>query len=206
MNQITVRLPPEQKREMKRIRLIMVLIGVMMSGRLYAQPPVNDPKMTAFIDDLMSRMTPEEKIGQLNLLSVGFDVTGPRLSRDAESKVRHGLVGGVFNTYTPLAVRKLQSLAVKESRMGIPLLFGYDVIHGHKTVFPIPLGLSCTWNLDSIERSARIGAVEAGRDYNTVDMSRLQMYEYYLPPYQAAVDAGAGSVMSSFNEIDGVPA
>jgi len=120
MNQITVRLPPEQKCEMKRIRLIMVLIGVMMSGRLYAQPPLNDPKMTAFIDDLMSRMTPEEKIGQLNLLSVGFDVTGPRLSRDAETKVRHGLVGGVFNTYTPVAVRKLQSLAIKESRMGIP--------------------------------------------------------------------------------------
>jgi beta-glucosidase len=187
-------------------------------------------------------------------------------------------VGGVFNTYTPVAVRKLQSMALKESRLGIPLLFGYDVIHGHKTIFPIPLGLSCTWNPDSIERSARIaaaeasadgvnwtfspmvdiardarwgrisegagedpylgaqiaramvrgyqggdlsrsnavmacvkhfalyGAVEAGRDYNTVDMSRIQMYQYYLPPYRAAVEAGAGSVMSSFNEIDGVPA
>lgn len=256
----------------------MGLIGTMMSGCLYAQPPVIDPKMNAFIGDLMSRMTLEEKIGQLNLLSVGFDVTGPQLSRDAATKVRHGLVGGVFNTYTPVAVRKLQSLAIKESRMGIPLLFGYDVIHGHKTIFPIPLGLSCTWNLDSIERSARIaaveasadglnwtfspmvdiardprwgrimegagedpylgaqiaramvrgyqggdlsrsnalmacvkhfalyGAVEAGRDYNTVDMSRLQMYEYYLPPYRAAVEAGAGSVMCSFNEIDGVPA
>jgi beta-glucosidase len=278
MNQTKVRLPPEQKREMKRTRLIMGLIGVMISGCLYAQPPVNDPKMSPFIDDLMSRMTLEEKIGQLNLLSVGFDVTGPLLSKDAETKVRHGLVGGVFNTYTPVAVRKLQSLAVKESHMGIPLLFGYDVIHGHKTIFPIPLGLSCTWNPDSIERSARIaaveasadglnwtyspmvdiardprwgritegagedsylgaqiaramvrgyqggdlrrsdavmacvkhfalyGAAEAGRDYNTVDMSRLQMYEYYLPPYRAAVEAGVGSVMSSFNEIDGVPA
>ncbi len=187
-------------------------------------------------------------------------------------------MGGVFNTYTPGAVRKLQSLAVNESRLGIPLLFGYDVIHGHKTIFPIPLGLSCTWNLDSIERSARIaateasadgvdwtfspmvdiardprwgriaegagedpylgaqiaramvhgyqgddlsrsnalmacvkhfalyGAAEAGRDYNTVDMSRLKMYEYYLPPYRAAVEAGAGSVMTSFNEVDAVPA
>ena len=226
----------------------------------------------------MSRMTLEEKIGQLNLLSVGFDVTGPQLSRDADAEIRQGQVGGVFNTYTPVAVRKLQTQAVKESRLGIPLLFGYDVIHGHKTIFPIPLGLSCTWNMDSIERSARIaaaeasadgvnwtfspmvdiardprwgriaegagedpylgaqiagamvrgyqggdlsrsnalmacvkhfalyGAAEAGRDYNTVDMSRLQMYNYYLPPYRAAVEAGAGSVMSSFNEVDAVPA
>src|SRR5258706_12437540 len=115
-----------------------------MAPAIHPCPPLNDPKMTALIDDLMSRMTPEENIGQLNLLSVGFDVTGPRLSRDAETKVRHGLVGGVFNTYTPGAVAKLQSLAIKDSRMGIPLLFGYDVIHGHKTGFPIPLGLSCT--------------------------------------------------------------
>ena len=256
----------------------MGLIGLMMSGCLYAQPPVIDPKMNAYIGDLMSRMTLEEKIGQLNLLSVGFEMTGPQLSRDVEPKIRQGRVGGILNTDTPEAVRKLQSLAVKESRLGIPLLFGSDVIHGHKTVFPIPLGLSCTWNLDSIERSARIaaaeasadglnwtfspmvdiardarwgriaegagedpylgaqiaramvrgyqggdlsrsnalmacvkhfalyGAAQAGRDYNTVDMSRLQMYEYYLPPYRAAVEAGAGSVMCSFNEIDAVPA
>jgi beta-glucosidase len=234
--------------------------------------------MSAFIDALMNRMTVQEKIGQMNLLSVGFDVTGPQLSKDADAKVRQGLVGGVFNTYTPDAVRKLQTLAVKESRLGIPLLFGYDVIHGHKTIFPMPLGLAATWNPDAIERSARVagaeatadgltwtfspmvdiardprwgriaegagedpylgariagamvrgyqlgdlsrsnalmacvkhfalyGAAEAGRDYNTVDMSRRQMYEYYLPPYQAAVAAGAGSVMSSFNEVDAVPA
>jgi len=267
-----------KKREMKKNKLILLLIGVMMSGCLYAQQPGNDPKMDAFIGDLMSRMTLEEKIGQLNLLSVGFDVTGPQLSKDADTEIRQGLVGGVFNTYTPVAVRKLQSLALKESRLGIPLLFGYDVIHGHKTIFPIPLGLSCTWNPDLIERSARIaaeeasadgvnwtfspmvdiardprwgriaegagedpylgaqiaramvrgyqgndlswsnalmacvkhfalyGAAEAGRDYNTVDMSPIRMYEYYLPPYRAAVEAGAGSVMSSFNEINGVPA
>src|SRR5450759_5070582 len=263
---------------MKKNRLIMGLIGVMMAGCLYAKPPVSDPKRSACIGDLMSRMTLEEKIGQLNLLSVGFDVTGPQLSKDAETKVRQGLVGGVFNTYTPVAVRKLQSLAVTNSRLGIPLLFGYDVIHGHKTVFPIPLGLSCTWNLDLIERSARIaateasadglnwtfspmvdiardarwgriaegagedpylgaqiaramvhgyqggdlsrsnalmacvkhfalyGAAQAGRDYNTVDMSRLQMYEYYPVSYRAAVEAGAGSVMCSFNEVDAVTA
>jgi beta-glucosidase len=263
---------------MKKNKLILGLVGSMMSGCLYGQPQGADPKMGSFIDNLMSRMTLEEKVGQLNLLSVGFDVTGPQLSKDADSKVRHGLVGGVFNTYTPMAVRKLQSLAIKESRLEIPLLFGYDVIHGHKTIFPIPLGLSCSWNMDSIELSARIaateasadglnwtfspmvdiardprwgriaegagedpylgaqiarvmvrgyqgsnlnqsnalmacvkhfalyGAAQAGRDYNTVDMSRLQMYEYYLPPYRAAVEAGAGSVMSSFNEIDAVPA
>src|SRR5450759_2248309 len=263
---------------MKKNRLIMGLIGVMMAGCLYAKPPVSDPKMSTFIGDLMSRMTLEEKIGQLNLLSVGFDVTGPQLSKDADTKVRQGLVGGVFNTYTPVAVRKLQSLAVKESRLGIPLLFGYDVIHGHKTIFPIPLGLSCTWNLDSIERSAHIaaaeasadglswtfspmvdiardarwgriaegagedpylgaqiaramvrgyqggdlsrsnalmacvkhfalyGAAEAGRDYNTVDMSRRPMYEYYPVSYKAAFDAGAGSAMTSFNVVDGIPA
>src|SRR5208283_3213571 len=263
---------------MKRNGLILGLIGVMMAGCLYAQPPVSDSQMNAFIGDLMSRMTLEEKIGQMNLLAVGFDVTGPELSRDVEPKIHQGLVGGILNTYTPEAMRKLQSLALKESRLGIPLLFGYDVIHGHKTIFPIPLGLSCTWNPDSIERSARIaaseasadgvnwtyspmvdiardprwgriaegagedpylgaqvaramvrgyqgndlarsnavlacvkhfalyGAAEAGRDYNTADMSRIRMYEYYLPPYKAAVEASAGSVMSSFNEVDGVPA
>ncbi len=264
--------------KVKKTGLIGSIIWAMMSGSVYAQPPVVASPMSAFIDDLMSRMTLEEKIGQLNQLAVGFDVTGPQLSKDAETKIRQGLVGGILNTYTPEAVLKLQSLAVKESRLGIPLLFGYDVIHGHKTIFPIPLGLSCTWNLDSVERSARIaaaeasadgvnwtfspmvdiardprwgriaegagedpylgaqiaramvrgyqgndlsrsnavmacvkhfalyGAAEAGRDYNTVDMSRIKMYQYYLPPYQAAVEAGAGSVMSSFNEIDGVPA
>ena len=149
---------------MKRTTLIIGLIGVIMSACLHAQPPARDPKMSAFIGELMSRMTREEKIGQLNLLSVGFDVTGPQLSKDAEAKVRQGSVGGVFNTYTPVAVRKLQALAVNESRLGIPLLFGYDVIHGHKTIFPIPLGLACSWNLDSIERSARIAAAEASAD------------------------------------------
>ena len=263
---------------MKKKSLFMGFIGAMLSGCIHAQTPSGHSKMDTFIDDLMGRMTLEEKIGQLNLPSVGFDVTGPQLSKDADKKIREGLVGGVFNTYTPVAVRKLQLQATTQSRLGIPLLFGYDVIHGHKTIFPIPLGLSCTWNPDLIERSARIaateatadglnwtfspmvdiardprwgrisegagedpylgsqiaramvrgyqgdnlaesnvlmacvkhfalyGAAEAGRDYNTVDMSRLQMYQYYLAPYCAAVEAGVGSVMSSFNEVDAVPA
>jgi beta-glucosidase len=257
---------------------MITLIGAILPWFLITQSTASDSNMNGFISDLMSRMTLQEKIGQLNLLSVGFDVTGPVLSKDADTKIRQGLVGGVFNTYTPVAVQKLQMLSSKESRLGIPLLFGYDVIHGHKTIFPIPLGLSCTWNLNLIEQSARIaateasadgldwtfspmvdisrdprwgrimegsgedpylgsqiaramvhgyqgddltrsntlmscvkhfalyGAVEAGRDYNTVDMSHRQMYEYYLPPYQAAVEAGAGSVMSSFNEVDALPA
>lgn len=237
-----------------------------------------DAKMNAFVSNLMKKMTIEEKIGQLNLPSIGFDVTGPIVSEGVEEKIKKGLVGGVFNTFTPVAVRKLQEMAVSESRLKIPLLFGYDVIHGHRTIFPISLGLSASWDTAIIERTARAaaeeasadglnwtfspmvdiardprwgrvsegagedpylgsliaramvrgyqgndlskdntvlacvkhfalyGASEAGRDYNTVDMSRLKMYNEYLPPYKAAIDAGVATVMSSFNEIDGIPA
>jgi len=237
-----------------------------------------DPKMDAYISNLMKKMTLNEKIGQLNLVSVGFDVTGPVVSKNVDENIRKGNVGAVFNTFTPIAVRKLQEMAVTQTRLKIPLLFGYDVIHGHRTIFPIPLGLSTSWDLVSIEKSARIaaeeaaadglnwvyspmvdiardarwgriaessgedpwlgsqiakamvkgyqgtdlaksntvmacvkhfalyGAIEAGRDYNTVDMSRQRMMQDYMPPYKAAIDAGVGSVMSSFNEIDGIPA
>ncbi len=237
-----------------------------------------DQRMDAFIDSLLGEMTLKEKIGQLNLVSVGFDVTGPVVSENVEEKIRQGLVGGVFNTYTPVAVRKLQEMAVNETRLKIPLLFGFDVIHGHRTIFPIPLGLSASWDLEAIERSARIaaieasadglnwvfspmvdisrdprwgrvsegagedpylgsriaavmvrgyqgadlaapntvmacvkhfalyGAAEAGRDYNPADMGDRTMYDVFLPPYKAAIDAGVGSVMTSFNEINGVPA
>ncbi|GAB3315799.1 beta-glucosidase BglX [Hymenobacter humi] len=242
--------------------------------------PTADQEMKTFIDGLMAKMTQEEKIGQLNLVSVGFDVTGPVVSKDVDANIRKGLVGGVFNTFTPVAVRKLQEMALKESRLHIPLMFGYDVIHGHRTIFPIPLGLAASWDLKAIEQSARIaaeestadgldwvfspmvdiardarwgrvaegagedpylgsqiaramvrgyqgpgndltkdntvmaclkhfalyGAAEAGRDYNTTDMSRQRMYNEYLPPYKAAIDAGVGSVMSSFNDINGTPA
>jgi len=235
-------------------------------------------KMDNYINALMSKMTLDEKIGQLNLPSIGFDVTGPILSTGVEQNIEKGLVGGVFNTFTPDAVLKLQEIAITKTRLKIPLLFGYDVIHGHKTIFPINLGMAATWDLPLIERSARAaaeeasadglnwvfspmvdiardprwgrvsegsgedtwlgsqiaaatvrgyqgkdlsannsvmacvkhfalyGAAEAGRDYNTVDMSERKMFESYLPPYKAAIDAGAGSIMSSFNEINGVPA
>jgi beta-glucosidase len=258
--------------------LIYTTLFFNSSAQVNKQKVSQSAGMNQYINVLMQKMTLEEKIGQLNLPSIGFDVTGPVLSEGVEEKIRKGLVGGVFNTYTPVAVRKLQQLAVTETRLKIPLLFGYDVIHGHRTIFPISLGLSSSWDLNLIERTARAaaeeatadglnwvfspmvdiardprwgrvsegagedpwlgaqiakamvrgyqgtdlskdntvlacvkhfalyGAGEAGRDYNTVDMSRVRMYNEYLTAYKAAVDAGVGSVMSSFNEIDGVPA
>lgn len=258
--------------------IVVVSISISSLGQVNNKNTRQDAAMNQYVSTLMQKMTLEEKFGQLNLPSVGFDVTGPVLSQGVEEKIKKGLVGGVFNTYTPIAVRKLQQLAVNETRLKIPLLFGYDVIHGHRTIFPIPLGISASWDLGLIERTARAAAIEAtadglnwvfspmvdiardprwgrvsegagedpwlgsqiakamvkgyqardlskdntvlacvkhfalygageaGRDYNTVDMSRLRMYNEYLPPYKAAVDAGVGSIMSSFNEIDGVPA
>ncbi|TDN35867.1 beta-glucosidase BglX [Hymenobacter sp. UV11] len=236
--------------------------------------------MQQFVTSLMQKMTLEEKIGQLNLVSVGFDVTGPVVSQNVDANIKKGLVGAVLNTFTPVAARKLQQQAIQDTRLHIPLILGYDVIHGHRTIFPIPLGLAASWDLDAMERSARIaaaeasadglnwvyspmvdiardprwgrvaegagedpylgsriaeamvrgfqgptndmtkpetvmaclkhfalyGAAEAGRDYNTTDMSRQRMYNEYLPPYRAAVRAGVGSVMASFNDINGIPA
>jgi beta-glucosidase len=261
----------------KPILLFMLMVSA-SSAFSQVVSPAQQKKMDAFINNLMSKMTLDEKIGQLNQVSVGFDVTGPIVSKNVNENIEKGNVGAVLNTYTPDAVRKLQQIAVEHTRLKIPLLFGYDVIHGHKTIFPIPLGLASSWDLDMIKQTATIaaqeasadginwvfspmvdiardprwgriaegsgedtwlgsqiakamvqgyqgdtylnndkvmacvkhfalyGAVEAGRDYNTVDMSERRMFQDYLPPYKAAVDAGAGSVMSSFNEINGVPA
>lgn len=236
-------------------------------------------KMDKIVDDLMSRMTLEEKLGQLNLPVAGDIVTGgPAAASNLAGKIKAGEVGGLFNMKGVDKMRELQRVAVEESRLGIPIIFGMDVIHGYETIFPIPLALSCSWDMDAIERSARVAAVEAsadgiawtfspmvdvsreprwgrvsegngedpylgseiaramvrgyqgknmerpdeimacvkhfalygapeaGRDYNTVDMSRLRMYNEYFAPYRAAVDEGVGSVMSSFNVVDGVPA
>ena len=255
--------------------LLTIFIILITTGLLEAQ----DTKMNAFVSNLMSKMTTEEKIGQLNLvIPGGAAVTGAVVSSGVDQKIRNGQVGGIFGITGPDKVRRAQDIAVKNSRLHIPLLFGLDVIHGHRTIFPIPLGVSCTWDTLMIEKSARIAATEAsadglawvfspmvdiardprwgrvsegsgedpylgskiaaamvrgyqgknlgddqsvmacvkhfalyggaegGREYNTVDMSRIKMTQYYLPPYKAAIDAGAGSVMSSFNEIDGIPA
>ncbi len=266
---------------MKRafIPVLFIAIAIVSFGQERKINTPNDPQqMKKFIDELMSKMSREEKIGQLNLVSVGFDVTGPIVSQNVEEKLAKGNVGGVFNTFTPVAVRKLQEMAVTKTRLKIPLIFGYDVIHGHRTIFPIPLGIAATWDLVAIEKSARIagdeasadglnwvfspmvdiardprwgriaegagedtylgsrvaeamvrgyqgtnlsanntvmacvkhfalyGGAMAGRDYNPVEMGDRTMLGEYLPPYKAAIDAGAGSVMTSFNDINGVPA
>ncbi|HTB25718.1 MAG TPA: beta-glucosidase BglX, partial [Puia sp.] len=255
-------------------KVLTICFALIISFSVRAQ----DAKMDAFITNLMSKMTTDEKIGQLNLVTPGGAVTGSVVSKDVDDKIRKGMVGGLFGITGPDKVRQAQDIAVKNTRLHIPLIFGLDVIHGHRTIFPIPLGLSCSWDTALIERSAKIaareasadglawafspmvdiardprwgrvsegsgedpylgsriaaavvrgyqgndlrnnetvmacvkhfalyGAAEAGREYNTVDMSRIKMYQYYLPPYKAAVDAGVGSVMSSFNEIDGIPA
>jgi beta-glucosidase len=259
--------------------LTLGLASLQVSAQNTPLPPP-DAKMQQFISKLMQQMTPEEKIGQLNLVSVGFTVTGPVVSEGVDAKIAKGLVGGVLNTFTPVAARKLQEMAVTQTRLHIPLLMGFDVIHGHRTILPIPLGLAATWDLPAIERGAHLagqeaaadglnwvyspmvditrdprwgrvaegagedpylgaqiaramvhgyqgptndltrpdnvmaclkhfalyGAAEAGRDYNTTDMSRQRMYNEYLPPYKAAVEAGVGSVMSSFNDVNGIPA
>ncbi len=237
-----------------------------------------DPQMNRFISDLLSKMTVDEKIGQLNLPSSGDFVTGEAKSSDIGKKVEEGKVGGLFNIKGVEKIRDIQKVAVEKSRLKIPMIFGMDVIHGYETNFPIPLGLASSWDMSLIEQSAQIaaqeatadgicwtfspmvdvsrdprwgrvaegsgedvylgsriaqamvhgyqgnnlsdkntmlscvkhyalyGASEAGRDYNTVDMSKVRMYNDYLPTYKAAVDAGAGSVMASFNEVDGIPA
>lgn len=255
--------------------VVAAVLGISLPTFAQQSPNV----MKQFVDGLMKKMTLDEKIGQLNLLTPGGGVaTGAVVSKDVEQKIKEGKVGGLFGVVGQDKVRKAQELALKSSRLGIPLLMGSDVIHGHKTTFPIPLALSCSWDTTLIKNLARIaareasadglnwvfspmvdiardprwgrvaegsgedpflgsliaaamvkgyqgndlskedavlscvkhfalyGASEAGRDYNTVDMSRLRMYQDYLPPYRAAVNAGAASVMSSFNEIDGVPA
>lgn len=231
-----------------------------------------------FIDELMAKMTLEEKIGQLNLLTPGGTVTGAVVSENVENKIKNGQVGGIFGTRGAAKLKKVQQIAVEHSRLKIPLLIGLDVIHGHQTVFPIPLAISCSWNMDLIEQSAQIaateataegimwtfspmvdiardprwgriaegagedpflgaeiakamvrgyqgtdltapntmlacvkhfasyGAAEGGRDYGTVDMSKVRLYNEYLPPYKAAVEEGVGSIMTAFNVLDYVPA
>ena len=266
-----------QKSNKKRSKVVAeVATPVLPSGKaLYFK---NDPVMDQFITNLMSKMTLDEKIGQLNLPSSDDFVTGEAKNSDIGKKVEEGRVGGLFNIKGVGKIRDIQKVAVEKSRLKIPMIFGMDVVHGYETNFPIPLGLASSWDMSLIEQSARIaaqeatadgicwtfspmvdvsrdprwgrvaegsgedvylgsqiakamvhgyqgnsladkntmmscvkhyalyGAVEAGRDYNTVDMSRLRMYNDYLPTYKAAVDAGVGSVMASFNEVDGIPA
>ncbi|MEQ8238839.1 MAG: beta-glucosidase BglX [Cyclobacteriaceae bacterium] len=257
---------------------LFLLAAVLLASCSEKTSESSQNSMDGRIDSLMSLMTLEEKLGQLNLPSAGDINTGLAQSTGIVSKIKQGKVGGLFNIKTAEKIREIQKIAVEESRLKIPLLFGMDVIHGYKTIFPIPLALSSTWNMELIKQSAQIaakeasadgiswtfspmvdisrdprwgrilegsgedpymgsmvakamvegyqgddlaspytlmacvkhfalyGASEAGRDYGTVDMSRQRMYNEYFAPYKAAVDAGAGSMMASFNEVDGLPA
>jgi beta-glucosidase len=230
------------------------------------------------VDSVLALMTLEEKIGQLTLFTTDWESTGPTIRAGYQEDIRKGRCGALFNSHTAAFTRQLQRIAVEETRLKIPLIFGYDVIHGYKTIFPIPLGEASSWDLKAMETSAQVAAAEAaasglhwafapmvdicrdprwgrvtegagedtwlgcriaearvrgfqgkgigstdavmacvkhyaaygapaaGRDYNTVDMSERFFREYYLPPYEAAVKAGAATVMTSFNDYDGVPA
>lgn len=265
---------------MKKVILwIAAFLGAAITGTSAEIPngASRPDEMDRFITELMSKMTIDEKIGQLNLPSCDDIVTGQAAKSNVGTLVVRGEAGGTFNVKSAAKVKELQRLAVEKSRLGIPLLIGLDVIHGYETIFPIPLALSCSWDMEAIERSARVaaieasaaginwtfspmvdisrdprwgrvaegagedpylgseiaramvrgyqgslknndeilacvkhfalyGASEAGRDYNTVDMSRGRMYNEYFAPYKAACDEGAATLMTSFNLVDGVPA
>lgn len=138
-----------------------LLLAVAPAGAVLAQAAGDDAAMERFVSDLMARMTLSEKIGQLNLLTSSMDVTGPTLRAGYREAIAAGDVGAMFNAYGAKYTRSLQELALEETRLGVPLLFGYDVIHGFRTIFPIPLGEAASWDLEAIERSARVAATEA---------------------------------------------
>jgi len=257
---------------MKRLGILLFMLAA------FIKVQSQDEKMNLFINDLINKMTVDEKLGQLNLTTAGGFVTGSAVNEQTQKKIKSGQIGGMLNGFSLASMRASQDIAVKETPNHIPILFGMDVIHGYRIIFPIPLAMSCMWDLALSEKSARIaaqeatangiawtyspmvdiardprwgriaegagedpwlgsqiaaalvkgyqgkdlslsntmmacvkhfalyGAAEAGRDYNTVDMSRLVMSNDYLPPYKAAVEAGAGSAMTSFNLVDGIPA
>jgi beta-glucosidase len=268
------------KATLPRLTSVTLAIGVALSllSSCSDKQSTNSNGVDQRVDSLLALMTLEEKIGQLTLFTSDYDVTGPTMRASYLQDLKAGKVGAIFNAVGAEYTRKLQEMAVKETRLGIPLLFGYDVIHGHRTIFPIPLGEAASWDLAAMEKSARIaateaaaeglhwtfapmcdvsrdprwgrnaegagedpylgskiaearvkgfqgdgigktdavmacvkhfaayGAAQAGRDYHTVDISDRVLREVYLPPYHAAIKAGAATVMTSFNELDGVPA
>jgi beta-glucosidase len=257
---------------------IVLLTHFLQFDKLFRNQVTPSSDSNGLVDSLMQRMTLEEKIGQMTLFTSDWELTGPTLRANYKEDIQKGRCGAIFNAHTAAYTRELQKIAVNETRLGIPLLFGYDVIHGYKTIFPIPLGESASWDLNAITHSAQIaaneataaglhwtfapmvdvtrdprwgrvaegagedhylgakiaaarvkgfqgnslkevntmlacvkhfaayGASQAGRDYHSVDMSEMTLREIYLPPYKAAIDAGVKSVMTSFNDVFGVPA
>ncbi|HRN49335.1 MAG TPA: glycoside hydrolase family 3 N-terminal domain-containing protein, partial [Niabella sp.] len=141
--------------------LLIIAIAFIFSAQLDAQTKDNTTRMNVFISSLMNKMTLEEKIGQMNLPSAGEFTTGTATNSDIGNNVKKGNVGGLFNIKGIEKIKAIQKISVEESRLKIPLLFGMDVIHGYETTFPIPLGISATWDMAAIEKSARIAAIEA---------------------------------------------
>ena len=149
---------------MKPVYLLILLTFLLAACQQKSQNS-SDPQMEAFVNNLMNKMTLQEKIGQLNLVTPGGGIlTGSVVSTDVEAKIKAGNVGGIFGVYGPEKLRQVQKLAVEESRLGIPLIVGSDVIHGYKTTFPLPIGMSCSWDMDLIEKTARVAATEATAD------------------------------------------
>lgn len=264
--------------QFRLFQIALFLFGTGFLNPISAQNYRPSAGIETRVNALLAKMTLDEKIGQLTLYTTDWGSTGPTIREGYKNDIRSGACGNLFNSHTTTFVRELQKVAVEETRLKIPLLFGFDVIHGYKTIFPIPLGEAASWDLEVIEKSARVSAAEAsaaglnwtyapmvdigrdprwgrvmegagedpylgsriaearvrgiqgkkigdpdamlacvkhfagygapiaGRDYNTVDMSERYFREFYLPPYEAAVRAGAATAMTSFNDYDGVPA
>lgn len=149
-----------------------------------------DPAMDRFIADLMAKMTLDEKIGQLTLLTSNWESTGPTMRDSYKEDIRAGRVGAIFNAYTARYTRELQALAVEGTRLKIPLLFGYDVIHGHRTIFPISLGEAASWDLPAIEKAARISAIEASAE--GIHWTFSPMVDIARDPRWGRISEGAG--------------
>lgn len=269
---------PFFKKTTAALTLLVMTLYIFTGCKQGQQGTEADQKIASKVDSLIGKMTLEEKVGQLTLFTSDMTTTGPSMRGDYQKLIKAGKVGAIFNAYGSDYTRNLQKMAVENSRLGIPLLFGYDVIHGFRTTFPIPLGESSSWDPDLIRQASAVaaheaaaaglhwtyapmvdiardprwgriaegagedtylgskiaaarvhgfqgkdlsdpstvlacvkhyaayGAAEGGRDYNTVNMSERRLREIYLPPFKAAVDAGVGTVMTAFNELNGIPA
>lgn len=265
---------------MKRSKLgfIGIVMALILTQACTQNKPIATNDLDRKVDSVLSLMTLEEKIGQMTLFTSDMDQTGAFIRKEYEEDIKSGRAGAIFNAYGVAYTRKLQEMAVNNTRLGIPLIFGYDVIHGHRTIFPVPLAEAASWDLAAIEEAARIAAIEAsaeglhwtfapmcdisrdprwgrivegagedvylasaiararvrgfqgdvvgslnsvvacvkhyaaygapqaGRDYHSVDLSERTLRETFLPPYKAALDEGALTVMTSFNDLNGIPA